>query len=364
MVVDALAIERLKGSEGDAREAFDAMSEQLRSFLGRYLASRVWNAEAREDAVSRTMVRVWQGRQNVRASDSLGFWAFVARTASFCQREIVHDPNVGRFAEEIPDFEEIPEPDRPYLQALAIASEEHDRLRRAADELWLDATQPSPELERRILAAQLFYIHGTSWEEIVKIVGPLSRDMLDEWLADLGTINAFAFSEVYGDNESICAYLLGCKPEELDRITENARNASSPDGPGGWSQAEVRVIVWRYRNGLASDQILRFSGCDFDKEQLEALFERCRAKLPFQAAACRLLDRLGPMAQEVARSGIWRRLAFQYATVDELPLKQIAERTDPATKALGASVTPGMLNVWLSGGRLYSQLARFITEGR
>ncbi|RYG39324.1 sigma-70 family RNA polymerase sigma factor [bacterium] len=363
-MVDALAIERLKGREEEAREAWDAMSDQIQGFLRRYLASRVWNPEAREDAVSLAMLRVWQHREKLRATDPLGLFAFVARTATYSQRDLARQAPHEEYAEETAEFDEIPNADMPYLEALVFAAQERDRLWRAANELWLDASHPSPEIERRVLAAQLFYLHKTPWQEIMEIVGPITRDMLDDWLTDLGTINSLAFAEVYGDNDSVCAYLLGCRPSELDAMGAKARTASSSEGPNGWTWPEARVILWRYRNGLPSASILAFSTCELDKDQLAELFERCRANLPFQEAACRLLERLGPAAREVAESGIWRRLAFQYDTVDELPLKQIAERTDPATKAFGASVTPGMLNVWLSGGRLYSQLARYITEGK
>jgi hypothetical protein len=82
-----------------------------------------------------------------------------------------------------------------------------------------------------------------------------------------------------------------------------------------------------------------------------------------------LLEKLDRAPQLNAKSvlgtsGLWQRLAFQYRYQDELTHRDIQDRTDPPASLVAYSITLGMLNVWLSNGRLLTQLARAFRDSQ
>ncbi len=76
--------------------------------------------------------------------------------------------------------------------------------------------------------------------------------------------------------------------------------------------------------------------------------------------AQRLRERLGRRAKVLRESGVWRRLAFEYRYVDELTVREIADRLCPLAEAVGYHLTYGMLNMWLSGGRIIRDIRKLL----
>ena len=101
------------------------------------------------------------------------------------------------------------------------------------------------------------------------------------------------------------------------------------------------------------------------KESVEVAVEKFRNRIPLPGIAKKLVrsfeTRHAPVAP-LKSPGIWKRLVFQYHVFNELPQRQISEFLSPAASVVGYSLTTGMLNVWLSNGRLFAQLATYVRK--
>jgi hypothetical protein len=259
--------------------------------------------------------------------------------------------------------EESTQTDTQAIQTFAGYRYDREMLYRLADELWLGIKPEMGERERRrrLLAAQLFYIHRQSSNEIIAILGtePLDRATLDDWLSDGPTLRDLSFSELFVENEALAAYILQLDSEmslaDLDRLER------SSDPPNGWTWPEVRLILVRYRNGLITEKILQLFP-ENSQADLDSLFKRCAELLPFAERARSLRQNLTERrvgTASVAEDGLWKRLVFGYYAACDLPHKQILERTEPPATVLGFRLTEVTLSGWLSNGRLLSQLAKF-----
>ncbi len=162
-------------------------------------------------------------------------------------------------------------------------------------------------------------------------------------------------------------HLLGLANDDYAGLIEVCRKATSNEetsiAPGGWTWAEVRAIVWRYRHNERLDQILARSLCTHTKSELQHLFDRCVELFPFLEVMNRLRRDLAawPKAEQaLSTPGLWQRLVFQCYCRDTTQHRDIHERTAPAAALAGYNLTPGMLNVWLSNGRLFTKLASYI----
>lgn len=125
------------------------------------------------------------------------------------------------------------------------------------------------------------------------------------------------------------------------------------------------MILWRYRHGLLHEQILQRDDCAFSPQLLTELIDRTLACFPFSQEMLSLLAALGTRGrQALMERGLWQRLAFQYKYRDSLPHQDIQDRTQPAYRQVAEAdhpeITLGMLNVWLSNGRLLERLGRFV----
>jgi hypothetical protein len=124
--------------------------------------------------------------------------------------------------------------------------------------------------------------------------------------------------------------------------------------------------LWRYRNGLSTTKILQMDP-ELTPAVVEGALTKCRERLPFRRIAAKVSDGLRSSRapfDPLRSPGLWKRLAFQYHTFHELPHKQILERTEPAAHEGGFVLTAGMLNVWLSNGRLFQQLASYAARSK
>ncbi len=118
---------------------------------------------------------------------------------------------------------------------------------------------------------------------------------------------------------------------------------------------------------MTIEHILGRTDCPYAREELSALGERLTVYLPFNNQMTTLLaglDRAPHLnAREVLRkTGLWQRLTFQYRYQDELPHRDVQERTHPAASHVGYEVTLDTLRGWLSEPRLVKRLERFCRE--
>lgn len=372
------------GPEEAARRAFDALSCLARRFLRSYLGSRLADAQDREDVVQNTLLRLWAFRPRYRNEGVAAWYALVRRTAENCRADLLRRRREAPCDLE-PDWAEPREDELEVLDAVfaaVVRAEASGEMEQAADVLWL-GLEPGLDGEardRRLAAAQLHYLDGEHWERILRLVSParpaapaLSRETLDDWLRHPGILRLLAFAQLFYPGDRLAALLLdlegGAVPGCLDRLMRDACGRV-PEGrpPGGWSWEETRVILWRYRNALSMLEIQTRHDCPLNPEALRGLEERLASLLPFRLEMRRLCERLGhaswiSAAELFDEPGLWQRLAFQYRYFEGLPLGDILERTQPAAAVVDFRITSGMLNVWLSGGRLAQRLARYYAAG-
>lgn len=334
-----------------AEAAFAVLEPGARAFLRSYLRKLLPEADA-EDVAQETLLKVWRARSRFRDGGRAAWLAFLKRIADHARVDLLRAR--GETAELPPELadEELREVDR-FLSQLVSADRAAECLL-AADRLWLElGSLPVEELRRRLLAAQLFYREGAGAAEILDLLNasrpgaPAGRTELDDWLQDPGVLRLLCCRELYRSGRSLAEALL-------------AR--------GTWSDAEARIIGWRLALGLSEEQISARADCPLGPAELRDLGVRLRAALPFLALMeelLELIERRGRIdaAPHLARPGVWQRLAFQYRYWDDLPHRDILDRVAPPAGVVGYEVTPGMLNVWLSGGRLLRRLARFLEPG-
>jgi hypothetical protein len=190
---------------------------------------------------------------------------------------------------------------------------------------------------------------------------------MDEWLTDEKVLRHMAFRVLYWDSQSLAMHVL--QPErkmscpEFEVLARQAARDSAAHCPKGWNADEAIVVIWRVRHGMMTEQILRLERCRFDRNALEAIYARCLERYPFVQLATRLKFSLRGMRLDhvLSDTGLWRRIVFQY-DLDDLPQKQILERTAPAATVAGVNLSAATLNGWLSMGRLWSQVSKFVRE--
>jgi DNA-directed RNA polymerase specialized sigma24 family protein len=365
--------------EAAAGRAFERLRELALPTLRAYLRRTSTPHQEWDDILQDAFTKLWRSRPRLRDQGPAAWYALLKRTTDQCR--------IDRFRARRGDLptetiEEVPDSDLPVVEALVGTSpEEAPELWRCADLLWLglDPAVSEETHTRQLLAAQLFYLEGEPWPGVLRLLGPgspgeppLTRERLDDWLAQRGVLLLLFYESLHYSNDRLAAVLVGLdeetRPGELDRLMRRATEANPETPPGGWNWEEVRALVWRYRNALLMEQIVSRNDCALSRAELEALFDRTRARLPFvpvMERLCRALESAGvELPVVLAAPGLWQRLAFQYCYADGLPHRDIHERTAAAAELGGYSLTLGMLNVWLSNGRLIARLARYWAAAR
>ena len=357
-------LERFAGADPKAAEdAFTHLSNRIERFLWRYLATLVPLPQDRDDVIATVLEKLYSRRCEFHVQGLGAWYAFVATTARRCawDRASKHE-----FLEL---NEEIPARDLELIANVAEMSHLRSLLYATADELWLGVSrdQSPAERNRKLLAAQLYYLHGRPWEEVCRLVGkekPIGRKMIDSWLSEPAVLRDMAYQSLYVDNDSLICALLGkdrpLSSHELEQLSVAAEKGLG-DPPAGWTWSEIKIAIWRYRNGLLTEKILQMDPA-LKREQVDAALARCRLQLPFEKIAVTIQEALIKKRAPVnplSAPELWKRLVFQYSAIHELPHKQILERTEPAARVAGYSLTAAVLNGWLCNGRLTEQLAKY-----
>ena len=318
-----------------AQAAFDRLAQDIRPSLLRYFGRRLQSNEAREDAIGEVIQKLWQSRESFKPGSELGWRRYIltiaqrgqidaARRSGSRPSEVLID-SVDSFAEE-GDYA------ARFLDA-AIRGELYD----VADRHWLGWKDelPRSERDRRVLAAKLLHIDKLPWRSVCRLVhlwndmGEPDRATLESWLAQDGPYLTMAFDELYIPSSALADHViatlgLDLEGEEADWIRKRAAAAPFSETNEEWS-------------------------------------DRWIATLPFKSLVKALhLTLAEPPCREhlLAQPGLWKRLVFEYYAVDELPHKDIAERTAAAARESGFELNATTLNNWLSMGRLAKELAK------
>ncbi|GIV15938.1 MAG: hypothetical protein KatS3mg022_1373 [Armatimonadota bacterium] len=364
-------------NEGRAREAWEYLWKVSRPYLLRYLSVWLHNVDDREDVIQDCFLRIWASRDRFRNQGEQAWFAFIRRTAYRCMIDMRR-----RLVQETLSLDDIEEPEATHIAdtadslAAAMLAKE---LYLAADLLWLglDAHVPPRMHHVRLLAAQLYYLHGKSWQEIVHLLLPtgirLDRSTLDVWLTQPGVLRHLCYHTLYYSNDRLTGYLLQLPEpftekqvdEAVRCLLQCATSWTPPPGVSTWEEAWF--VAWRYRYGLQPNRMRQRVDCPFSAGEIQGLQERFQQRLPFRQQMAQLLERFeqaggADLTEVVSSAGLWQRLAFQYCYHDGLAHVDICERMFPAAECAGYHLTMGMLNVWLSNGRLAQRLARFYQQ--
>ena len=357
-------------------QAFEQIAAVTRRGLHAYLRLKLHSFDAREDIVQEVLRRIWSRRSQFQNRGVSAWWRLVKQAADQCRIDYVRKVGSER-AWDDSETGDIPAAETVLIDDLLDTLADRNTFYRFADELWLgfDPRLSEQQRTRRILAAQLFYVEGMTWDDVCAILNRnesgsmVSRAELDVWLESAATIRSLAFRMLYRTNEELSGHLLGipdASEADLNQITVQAMSSEIPiSSSSTWTREEVRVILWRFRDAERQDRILAHELCLLDKSELAILFDRCLEDFPFVPLMKRLCHQLSkwPKAQqELTDQGLWQRLVFEYYCRDTTQHRDIFERTAGAAELAPYHLTMGMLNVWLSNGRLMTKLANYVAS--
>ncbi len=187
-------------NEARAARAFEVLAVRTRRFLDSYLRGKLHSEEAREDVIQEVIQQLWSRRGQFENRGTAGWWTFAKLAAD--RRRVDWVRKIGQEVHwDDADVGEIPSQDITTVETLLGLSEEIESLYEAANELWLgtDASTPISERARRVLAADLFYLQGLSWEEVCGVLNrnrahpSLTRPLFDVWVSSPATVLNLAF---------------------------------------------------------------------------------------------------------------------------------------------------------------------------
>jgi len=344
-----------------AGEAFRRLWGAFDKRLVNLLVSGGMRRDDAEDQAQIARIRFWERRLKLEIPNAGAWWGLVrkmGRNLAIDWARGKHDSDGGTWDEG----QEIPDEDMPYVDAIVVASQHLRRLYDAADDLWLGKTTSAED--EALLAVQLCFLDGFDRESAAHLL-QVSTGQVDKWLKDPAVLTRFAYRQIFWPNDALAGFVL--RPEkpftsaELDDLAVAAREGRG-EPPEGWAWNEVLIVLVRLRNGLLSEQIVRFEKCGMDADSLETFLGQVRTQYPFEKVVRTLQQRLDRDGETLSGGGLWKRLAFQYHVSAELPNRQILERMEPAASTANVKITEAMLNNWIGLGRLWSQLAAFVQQ--
>ena len=360
-----------------ARVAWESLWRSSRAMLHAYLRPYLCNQDDREDVIQECFLKIWYSRSRFREQGASSWFAFLKKIAYRCMIDLRR-----RYIRSTLSLDDIPEAEAPAVMDIAdtVASAVlANELYLAADMLWLglDTSGDVRTYQLQLLAAQLHYLHRKSWQEIVRLLGHsgmhIDRHMLDRWLSHPGVLRHLIYRQIYYSNERLAAHLLGLPVhswrERLDEVVKQlqypSEHRSLPPAATSWD--EVWLVLWRYRYAVIPSQILQHEECPYTEASLGQALDHLHGRLPFRREMEPLKDALAaaPGAcydEALHQPGLWQRLALQYCYHDGLTHSDIYLRMSPAAECAGYHLTMGMLNVWLSNGRLVQRLAKFYRD--
>lgn len=342
-------VERLGNSDPEVAErAFVRLRGRLERYLDRYLRNWLSNPSDREEVSLSTLEKVWFNRLSFEVRSEGEWWGYLSLIARRCAFDRL-DRTIDVSFDEGMSVE-----DGQSVETICQMNRERNGLYRAADELWLRRPRDMEDApyHLRIGVAQMVYLDQRPWKDVAKFfqLDPDDRKTVLGWLLEKETFLGMVFRELHMDGIELANTVLAAVPAEL------------------WTSAESEVAVWRCRNGLLTEKIAQMAP-HLTRQQIEAVLKRVCEAFPFpgRAEAIKKLF-VDKKAEEylalLTQPDSWKRIAFQYYAQSELPHRQILQRTKTAGEILGYQMNEGILNAWLSNGRIFVQLTNYVRNRR
>jgi DNA-directed RNA polymerase specialized sigma24 family protein len=373
------ALKKLVGNdEARAREALDHLHRQFAPQLERFVRYRLCAQEAdAQDVVQQVFEKIWCRRLRLEFVVAARWFRFLQVVAT----NVLRDRRRAERAVLSLDEEHGPigaDPANLAVEALRHASR-LGLVKRMADTLWLglDPGESEDERNQRLLAAQLYYLRGASFDQTLRLaLGGGDRSdyaesrRLECWLADSATIRLLASRYLTLPPERVAAMVIcpSAPPDSagLNRLTKKAMSLNDADmaapAVGGLTWGEAKAILLRYRFGKTPRPTALPNSGDSSRSSLEPISVRLSERLPFVFRMNRLLDCLerapAPDIAILRSTGIWKRLIFECSYLYELPQKEIVVWLQPAAQAAGYhGVTESNVNTLISARRLMKELS-------
>lgn len=349
-------IERVSGEdEALARAALERLWAATRPTVLRRLRRLGVRPEDAEDQAQRAAAYLWRHRRSFRARSAAEWHALARTVARRCVAAEMRSLDRRRRAEA--DFA-VPEADRPYLDAFVAAADDLRRVYEAADALWLGGSAGG-DAALAAAAVQQVLLERVPERDAATMFG-VAPEAVAAWLEDPAIVARALFASLCWPGDALAGFVLRPErplaPDELDRLSEER-------SPEAWPGVEARVVVWRARNAMGDEEIAARARGSLDAASVAEVLDRYRGALPFKTLALALSDELARRgSDEIRKTGLWRRIVFEYASRHELPHLHIEERAGEAARVAGVKVDMGTLNNWLSMRRLYAQLAARLRE--
>lgn len=360
------AIRRITDGRANDEECFDIVQSRVRRYLSSYLTRYLANPEDREDVIVKFLTNLWEARSKLKFDSASAWWAFVTRSGRNAALDLLGRPQTVES-----DVEAIAANGSPSIDFIAALPELRESIYRAADEIWLGVAPEISDRERsaRLLAAQLCILHQQPVEEICLILGGRWKSSsVREWVQNGETLRQLCYVSLYKSNDALTGYVLRpsepLMPNDLQILGREALGKTGRSALPDWEWHEIRIVIWRYRNGLLTEKILQMDST-LDRETLEETLNKCAARLPFRSAAQLIADSIQPFsnARPLAEDKLYRRLVFQYCIAHELPHRQIIERVEAPAEIGGYPISEDKLNLWLSNRRILSQVICHLQGG-
>jgi DNA-directed RNA polymerase specialized sigma24 family protein len=373
------ALERLGGADEElARQGLHLLFRQSAPVLVRFVCRDLGEqGEDAHDIVQEVFDRVWRARKRIQFVDGARWHRFLQVVARNCLQDRWRAS--GRLEplteETIGDSSQAPERS---LDALRQAAQLQLGMR-VADTLWLglDPSEPDDLRTRRLLASQLFYLRGASFDQTLRLAFGVTdshdvsaRRGLQAVLSEPATMRLLVCRSLSLDRDQVLSIILNPEdppePEALNRLTERAMKVRGEEEAvqaiGGWTWREVRGLLGQFRFGSTARGLSSPLHGEFTTEEIDDLSVRSARRLPFESRMSRLLDGIDraqpPGANALRTAGLWRRLIFEYAYITQLPQKQIVSWLGPAARLAGYhGVTEANVNALISARRLIGQLS-------
>lgn len=358
--------------EAAARTALDRLAVAARRFIRALFADSL-SPDDLEELIQTALLKVWGSRLSFVNRGRAAWYGWIKRIAHNARIDLFRQrgDEAGGPVPEDKEDDQLPLIERFMTE---IAGQELFRL---ADTVWLelDGSCPEEHRDRCLLAVQLVYFDGWSLDDALSLLSgarpgapPLTRAQLNAWLEIASNLRWVGYHELLYSPERLAAHLLGLPPHagsrELEAMLAAARRAACADGEHrDWTPREVEAILWRYYRGLSIEETAQqIKNCP--PAEIAEIFVRCALLFPFHdqcTSVCAWLDQVevtgrGPIALIGSRSGLWRRLAFEYRYRFSLPVRDIHARVRPAAQAVRYDISFDVLNTWISGGRLLDKL--------
>ncbi len=323
--------------ETRAQASFTKLSPRIRAFIKSYLGSSQVQAEQQEDIAAKTMIRLWNNRLNIKIQSISQWWNYVRKTAKNVTIDMLPKEQVMDL------FDDILAEETPDIDAAIQARHQSKLFYFAANHLWLGLRESSRRMLKRLLTMQLFYLDKRDWKEVSVTAGIRDRSRLDALLESQESLCLLAFHELYSSGRDIVGHIERKWPDREPAVTA--------------------ILRMRYVYGFSAMRISQALGYE-DSIYVDSVLEESLTKLPFRSRMMRLIKLKHPKKAILSEQGIFKRASFQYAfsPSQEYPQTLISELLCPPAEVSNCKFNPGILNMWLSGGRLEDELKKFMKK--